>query len=346
MKYLSSLLIITALLFCSNCKDKPKTDAPAVALKATSPKELIQTLVTDADPDIRAAAARQLGEQKAKEALPDLIKALENDDDKVRQQIVPALGKIGGPQSYKALTSVWHGAKESSEMKGHALKAIGSFSTDEAVNLLNGVATSGNDSHQAIAIEALGNTNSPKAAAIIARALTAKSDNLPAAQALVKLKQKSSYDSIVALLERKAAGDEFDRTFLVLAEFMGDEKNLKAQNALAKVYLKHSSMSPDSMPELRKIVTNALVNMKAKGIYCIVNGDVLNVRANPNTRAEVRGKVLRHELADVIEVSPRKYTVEGMEDYWYKIRTKTRVEGWVYGGFLKVYDLSKLTRIN
>jgi len=338
-------LVLSGLLFCSKPKTSPEAEAAKASLKAASPKDLIQALAANADSDVRAAAAISIGEQNVKEAIPELLKGLENDDDKVRREIVFALGKIGGPQSLKALMGVWRGPKETSEMKGRALAAIGNFSSDEAVNLLNSVASSGNEAHQAIAIEALGNTKSPKAAAIIARALTAKSDNVPAAQALVKLKQKSSYDTIVSVLDRKAAAGDIDRTFLMLAEFMGDEKYSKAQNALAKVYLNNASMPANVEPELIKVVTNALINVGAKGIYCIVNGDVLNVRASPNTRADVKGKVLRHELAEVIEVSPRKYTVENMEDYWYKIRTKTRVEGWVYGGFLKVYDLAKLTRV-
>ena len=49
-----------------------------------------------------------MGELKAKEAVPALIKALKYDDGELRRKIVKALGKIGGEQAVLALSEVVH----------------------------------------------------------------------------------------------------------------------------------------------------------------------------------------------------------------------------------------------
>jgi len=85
---------------------KPEVRVDAIAdLQAHVPAHRAAALAAldqalrDAAPRVRAAAARVLGESEARELLPALLIACEDDDEAVRQEAIAALGEVGDPRA-------------------------------------------------------------------------------------------------------------------------------------------------------------------------------------------------------------------------------------------------------
>jgi hypothetical protein len=65
----------------------------------------------------------------------------------------------------------------------------------------------------------------------------------------------------------------------------------------------------------------------------------LRVRASPDLKGEVLGRLGKGDRLQVLERSERKVKVESMETYWYRIwRLSDTLTGWVYGYNLKLED--------
>jgi len=90
------------------------------------------------DWEVRAGAARTLGEAGESKAVPGLIRALEDPVGGERQGIIEALGAIGDPAAVKALISILASDAEPLECKAaaDALAKIGSPSLDPLIGLL------------------------------------------------------------------------------------------------------------------------------------------------------------------------------------------------------------------
>jgi len=65
--------------------------------------EFVRPFLTDPDEEVRANAARVLGDLKHTDAAPSLIDALTDDSLRVRHLAALALGEIGWPDSVPAL---------------------------------------------------------------------------------------------------------------------------------------------------------------------------------------------------------------------------------------------------
>lgn len=69
---------------------------------------LVKMLATDGNPTVRVNTAKSLGNIRAREALDELVKALNSDPDKgVKNWIVYALGKIGDLAAVEPIVQVW-----------------------------------------------------------------------------------------------------------------------------------------------------------------------------------------------------------------------------------------------
>lgn len=62
-----------------------------------------------------------------------------------------------------------------------------------------------------------------------------------------------------------------------------------------------------------------------------IQGDNVNVRAEPNTKASVITKLNKTEWFDIIEKGSSEI-INGKNDYWYKINYKNKT-GWIFGAF-------------
>lgn len=74
-----------------------------------------------------------------------------------------------------------------------------------------------------------------------------------------------------------------------------------------------------------------------------IQGDVVNVRNTPNVSGAVVGKLKRFEQVQVLEKSSEA-TVNGITDYWYKIKFGSNQTGYVFGQFTSLKREGQITK--
>jgi hypothetical protein len=67
-----------------------------------------------------------------------------------------------------------------------------------------------------------------------------------------------------------------------------------------------------------------------------VNDSNVRIRREPTLTGTQVGKLQKGDTVTVLEKSSAKMKVGTMDDYWYRIRTDTGLDGWSYGAFLDV----------
>lgn len=67
--------------------------------------------------------------------------------------------------------------------------------------------------------------------------------------------------------------------------------------------------------------------------------DNLRIREQPNTNSSTKivGKLRKWDKLTAIACTEAKEKIDNLEYPWYKIRLKDGTEGWVFGGFAKIY---------
>ena len=65
--------------------------------------------------------------------------------------------------------------------------------------------------------------------------------------------------------------------------------------------------------------------------------DNLRIRESPNTDTKVIGKLQKWDKVTVTECTEQKDKIDNLEYPWYKIKTEEGIEGWIFGGFAKIY---------
>ena len=63
-----------------------------------------------------------------------------------------------------------------------------------------------------------------------------------------------------------------------------------------------------------------------------VQGDVVNIRKEPNAQAEVVAKAKRLERLTVLQKSNQD-VIGGITDFWYQVKTENGKVGFVFGNF-------------
>ncbi len=71
----------------------------------------------------------------------------------------------------------------------------------------------------------------------------------------------------------------------------------------------------------------------------IVICDNLRIREKPDTKnsTKVIGKLKKWDKITIIDCTTTKTTIANLEYPWYKIKLKDGTEGWIFGGFAKIY---------
>ncbi|MDQ7780410.1 MAG: HEAT repeat domain-containing protein [Planctomycetota bacterium] len=157
---------VPALVKCLDDSDASFRAAVAGALGSVGPKAeaalapLLKTL-GDSKANVRAAAAGALGAIKSARPVPDLIKAMNDDDDRVKDAAMQALGEIGPPaaEAVPALVEMMRCSQACD-----ALSKIGSASVPALIKAMN------DDDYRVKhgAMRALGEMVPPAAEAILA----------------------------------------------------------------------------------------------------------------------------------------------------------------------------------
>jgi HEAT repeat protein len=120
--------------------EKPATRASAIrdvvrhalrsdAVRARALPLLERALKDDAAPGVRAEAAVALADVAAREALPTLLVAVEDDDPHVRQMAIAALGEIGDGRATQRLERALRDARP--EVRYQAVIAFARVATDD-----------------------------------------------------------------------------------------------------------------------------------------------------------------------------------------------------------------------
>lgn len=67
--------------------------------------------------------------------------------------------------------------------------------------------------------------------------------------------------------------------------------------------------------------------------------DNLRIRESPNTTTDTKviGKLKKWDKVTVTDCTEQKDKIDNLEYPWYKIKTEDGIEGWIFGGFAKIY---------
>ncbi|XDD51152.1 SH3 domain-containing protein [Leptospira sp. WS92.C1] len=84
-------------------------------------------------------------------------------------------------------------------------------------------------------------------------------------------------------------------------------------------------------------------NASETGMYGYVRGSSVNVRSNGKLASDKVGMLKKGEVVKIESVSPAKEDIQNDSEYWYQIKSKSGLVGWVYGKFLMVYDHAPLS---
>nr|WP_155243383.1 SH3 domain-containing protein [Leptospira noguchii] len=88
---------------------------------------------------------------------------------------------------------------------------------------------------------------------------------------------------------------------------------------------------------------SASSNASETGMYGFVRGSTVNVRSDAKLASDKVGLLKKGEVVNIESVSQAKEDIQNDSAYWYKIKSKSGLSGWVYGKFLMLYDHSPLT---
>lgn len=90
--------------------------------------------------------------------------------------------------------------------------------------------------------------------------------------------------------------------------------------------------------ETKNEITKKVISEQAT-CRALVITDNLRVREAPNTKPETKiiGKLNKFDDIYLIDCTDKKDTIENLQFPWYKTRLKDGNEGWVFGGFVKIY---------
>ena len=327
---LAGMAFIIPLALFSKSTSLNDLEAEAKKNNKKAAEELINMLAANEDSEMRASAARSLGNARVKSANDQLLKSLVSDDDVVREEIIISLGKIGIAANSDKIIEIVNNNNEKRRIRIVAIKSLGFLGSDNGVRVLITKLDANDQKFKDTAIAALGDTGSPAAAAALVKLMQKEKDNVLAAESLNKLKSKDSYKGIADLLKAKVGTREYDQAFMILAGLLGDERYADAKGILAKAYL----TSHSSKYDFKESVLKALKAMKVKSSYCVVNATSLRMRKEPNDRSPVSGNLQKNEFATVLEATKIKHTIDNIKDYWYRIQNEKGETGWVFGGYL------------
>lgn len=79
-----------------------------------------------------------------------------------------------------------------------------------------------------------------------------------------------------------------------------------------------------------------VVNAECNGL---IIADNVRIREEPNimTGIKIIGKLKKFEKITIIDISDNINKIDNLNSCWYKIRLEDGTEGWVFGGFAKIY---------
>lgn len=74
-------------------------------------------------------------------------------------------------------------------------------------------------------------------------------------------------------------------------------------------------------------------NYDEKNIFQITNNNV-NFRREANLTSQILGQLNSGDQVKVVQKGEKKEKIGKWENYWYKIKTQSGIEGWIFGQFI------------
>ena len=68
----------------------------------------------------------------------------------------------------------------------------------------------------------------------------------------------------------------------------------------------------------------------------VINDFRVRVRTEPNLEGEILSLYYEGDTVEVLDRSDEKYEIDGESWHWYKVRSGSYPEGWVYGKYLDI----------
>lgn len=299
-------------------------------------EKLINILATDENSNRRATAAMYIGQARIKSANAQLLESFDVDDDHVREYVTLAIGQVQIESNIEILLSTWKDTKEKKQIRYNALRGLGYYSRTDAVNQLLSLLKSDDMEIYNIVVDALGNTGSKLAVKPLLQEFKKGKSEFLCANSIARLKEPSSFPEVVKILDEKIYNNDFNNSFFVFTKLLIHANYTQAVDVFAKTYLVLGNSPYGIRSSIKKDVTRGLVKFKLKDTYGMVTASVLNLRAKPNTRAKITGKLPAGQLAVVLSRGKLKHKIDGKHDYWYKVKTEKDKTGWIFGGYLKL----------
>ena len=223
MKLIITLILCSSLAFAKNAGPENKfklmkSTSASVRRQAvrdigrmrqsSSVKILTEALGNDPDFGVRAMAAEALGNMRSKEAVPALVKALEDKNRNVRSAAIVAFGYIRDKNSVKPLAEYLNQEKDLG-LRISALNVLGVIGSEEAAPALMETLGGKNPRLSSIAAQSLGRMRYSKAVKPLIKA--AKNDNeslrMASVKALGEIRNPDAVKTLEALLEKEKAPD-------------------------------------------------------------------------------------------------------------------------------------------
>jgi uncharacterized protein YgiM (DUF1202 family) len=68
-----------------------------------------------------------------------------------------------------------------------------------------------------------------------------------------------------------------------------------------------------------------------------INDRRVRLRAKPGLKGDTIGFLNTGDAVVIIDKSPEKQQIDGMNEYWYKVQVDNKPDGWVYGKYITVH---------
>jgi hypothetical protein len=81
---------------------------------------------------------------------------------------------------------------------------------------------------------------------------------------------------------------------------------------------------------------SSMMPLMADAAKAKVDAAALRIRETPDLSAKVLGSVPKGEEVSIVAFSASSSTVDNITDYWFHVRSSTGLDGWAFGGYLKI----------
>jgi len=271
---------------------------------------------------LRARGARGLG--MIRQGRAELEKAFETEDEMVRESVIDALAEIHDPASNPLFETCWRNA-----------------SPRIRLSALRGLSQSAAPSQKNIFLEALSGQREVLPYAIIGLGRTGRKEDFP----LIR-KYCADEDLQLLLACIEAAGNLHSPESLDLIEtYMRHANPLVSRRAMESLAKFDPASAVDALIRFkashegtdgRELMRSLFQKFRAAQTYALLKESAALHRER-NERSIVLESLQKDSVVEVLGRENQRYVLRdsrGLDNYWYRVRTRRGKTGYVFGSFL------------